>query len=327
VVPPSHYRIVDLAPIECCSNGNAIAAGLVAGSFVSEDDGLTTHVSFWHDNLIDDLGRGEGIGINSSGQVVTGNGDFIDHGSFIDTGGLARAVNDNGEVVGFLRGNTPGAYTWTATGGTVIIGNKVNPVAININGDIAGQTPDNTTAMIFTVAGESKVLGTLPGDVSSSSSSINSKGHVAGESISGTEVPDIELGTLSFFFPAHAFFWDGTTMHDLGLFGIGSFLPALLHVGDTPNAIATGINDQDLVVGFDFYDYGNVFPVPEGIIDATVPFVWSATTGAIDLNTLVDSSLGWQLRVANGIDQDGKIVGSGIAPDGIWHGFVLVPDP
>jgi hypothetical protein len=114
-------------------------------------------------------------------------------------------------------------------------------------------------------------------------------------------------------------------MQDLGALQTG-FVPIPITGSDVPNATATGVNDADMVVGYGSYDVGLDGSEPASVLDTTVPFVWSVATGLIDLNTLVDPGSGWQLRIATGIDQDGEIVGIGVAPDGAYHGFMLVPE-
>jgi hypothetical protein len=55
-----------------------------------------------------------------------------------------------------------------------------------------------------------------------------------------------------------------------------------------------------------------------------LPYVWSATTGMEDLNTLISPDSGWQLATASGVDAIGEIVGAG-GINGAIHGFMLVP--
>jgi hypothetical protein len=318
-----HYRIVDLPPIEAGSNGNAVSHGHAVGYFVSTSDDLFDHATFWHDGVADDLGRGNATAINGADQIIV-NGEIWEHGTITNIGGFALAINDSGQAIGETT-DAPGresSFTWTLEGGARPITSSILPVAINSVGDLAGQGP-NDHAMIFTNTGENIDLGTLPGDTSSEAVSINVQGHAVGRSDSGVAMIDPFLGTP--YFPTHAFFWDGQKMQDLGALQAG-FLPIPISGSDVPNATATGVNDADMVVGYDSYDVGLDGSEPASVLDATVPFVWSVATGLIDLNTLVDPGSGWQLRIATGIDQDGEIVGIGVAPDGAYHGFMLVPE-
>src|SRR5262249_29219537 len=54
-------------------------------------------------------------------------------------------------------------------------------------------------------------------------------------------------------------------------------------------------------------------------------FVWQ--NGLItDLNTLIDSGLGWVLQIATGINDNGQITGTGTV-GGQTHAFLLTPNP
>ena len=324
--PALHYQVGDLAPVGLASNAYAISHGHAVGFSVSIVDALSDHGAFWHDGVVDDLGLGDATAINGSDQIIL-NGKIWEHGAITDIGGTALALNDSGEAIGEItdtQGNVSN-FTWTPQGGMQPIHSQIAPVAINSQGDLAGDGPGRQAWIFSKTAGDID-LGTLPGDSTATALAINSQGHAAGESVANGAVVNRFLGTP--YFPTHAFFWDGKKMQDLGLFkaGLVSQTGGMFDgTIDVPSATATGLNDSDLVVGYDYLDVGDIFPVPGGIIDATVPFVWSAATGAIDLNTLIDANSGWQLRVAMGIDQDGDIVGFGTTPNG-WHGFELIPD-
>jgi hypothetical protein len=100
--------------------------------------------------------------------------------------------------------------------------------------------------------------------------------------------------------PAHAFFYN-VTLQDIGTLQPGSATPA------------TSLNDNDLVVGTSNLN-GNA-----------LAWIWSATTGMEDLNTLISPDSGWVLATASGVDATGEIVGAG-GVNGAVHGFLLTPD-
>ncbi|MCC5639110.1 DUF3466 family protein [Nostoc sp. CHAB 5844] len=54
-------------------------------------------------------------------------------------------------------------------------------------------------------------------------------------------------------------------------------------------------------------------------------FVGSQTQGLLDLNSLIDPSLGWTLLEANGINNQGQIVGFGLNSNGQGRAFLLTP--
>lgn len=94
----------------------------------------------------------------------------------------------------------------------------------------------------------------------------------------------------------HAFLWQNGTMRDLGT------LP-----GST-NSEAQAINAQGQVVGTS----GN---------EATL---WQDGK-IVDLNRLLPARSGWVLQQAAAINALGQIAGSGLAPDGRLHAFLLTP--
>jgi probable HAF family extracellular repeat protein len=147
------------------------------------------------------------------------------------------------------------------------------------------------------------------------------------------------------FTAPHAFFWNGTTATDLGLFGgLGSS--------------ALAINDRDTIIGFlttaasldrgfsyaggtmtDLGTLGGDFSYPLSINNSNVivggsyvdtndvvyhAFIW--TNGLIaDLNGLLDQSgAGWTLIEARAINDGGQITGVG-ALGGVNHAFLLNP--
>src|SRR5262249_53573124 len=134
-------------------------------------------------------------------------------------------------------------------------------------------------------------LGTLGGN-SSIGNGINDSGQVVGQSVlpGGTAV--------------HAFLWSAGTMTDLGTLG------GLV-------SQASGINTSSQVVGFSELEPGS---------SLRHAFVWRGGVMR-DLNDLVPTGSGWILTVANGINDAGQIVGTGIGPDSLFHGFLLTPNP
>jgi hypothetical protein len=119
------------------------------------------------------------------------------------------------------------------------------------------------------------------------------------------------------------------------------------------DTVASSMNDSDLVVGSDLTPLATgamarVQATPRIVADPEViglwrvgtkgraiahdlvigsarPFIWSATTGMEDLNTLIPSDSGWTLLTSSGIDRAGEIVGVGLVGGAAIHGFMLTP--
>jgi len=135
-------------------------------------------------------------------------------------------------------------------------------------------------------------LGVLSGSTYSFGTAINNSGLIAGY-----------CGT-SEYANVRAFVYDGT-MHDLGV------LPG------TTESVNRGINNLGDVVGV---AGSNLF----GNLEKA--FLWTSSSGMVDLNSLVDSQLGWQLREANDVNDLGQIVGWGFI-NNTEHPFLLTPVP
>jgi probable HAF family extracellular repeat protein len=85
-----------------------------------------------------------------------------------------------------------------------------------------------------------------------------------------------------------------------------------------PGAIssyARGINNVGQVVGLSYYS-----PVGNHLH----AFVWSPSTGMLDLNNLIPANSGWLLQSANAINDQGQIVGLGML-NGQNEAFLLTP--
>jgi probable HAF family extracellular repeat protein len=145
----------------------------------------------------------------------------------------------------------------------------------------------------------------------------------------------------------HAYFFDGTTMHDLGsILGPSS---------------GEAINDNDWIAGLSHYDDNNPGTRPvvwdgttlhdignfggqfgrawdinnlnQVVGDADLPgllgaraFFYTVGGGRVDLNTRIDPASGWILSHARGINDAGMITGMGMR-NGVAHGYLLTPVP
>jgi probable HAF family extracellular repeat protein len=82
-----------------------------------------------------------------------------------------------------------------------------------------------------------------------------------------------------------------------------------------PQSSGNGINSSGLVVGT--ADIDSAFD--------THAFVYSESTGMVDLNSLIDPASHWELIGAGDINDSGLIVGTGLNPLGQEHAFLLTP--
>jgi probable HAF family extracellular repeat protein len=277
-----------------------------------------------------------------------------DIGSLGGSESLAEGINDSGRVVGysFTAGNAAtNAFLWTpgATDGVAsnpqmkslgtLGGGASQAFAINNSGQVTGYSDiaankGNNQHAFLTTGGTMQDIGqALSGLPNSYGYSVNSSGHVAGTAY------DANYST------PHAFFYNGTTSVDLGVFGgqgssalaindqddivgyltTSSFFDhAFLYGGGAPSDLGTlgghysyalGINNKGTVVGGSFVDS------KDSIYHA---FVWSNGT-MTDLNGLLDTSgAGWTLVEARAINDAGQITGVGTL-GGSNHAFLMKP--
>lgn len=286
--------------------------------------------------------------INNNGQVVgtyststnerhaflySGTG-LIDLGTLGGGGSSAAGINDAGLVVGssvtasgvthaFLYEN--GSMTDLGTLG----GTTSHAAAINNSGQIAGSahTADGLFKAFLYAGGTMQSLGTLPGGDSSRAFGINDLGQVVGDSI---------LGPRTFpEFQNHAFRYSDGVMSDLGTFGgaysigaainnrgqVTGYATTLTHPDDTRaflhecdelknlgtlagvgRSAANDINNTGQIVGFSDLPEGN------DLFDRAFLYEGGAM---IDLNSLIDPSLGWILETGAAINDQQQIAAWG----------------
>ncbi len=217
------------------------------------------------------------------------------------TESFGHGINNSGQVVGTLQENsTVHAFLYDGTfhdlgalpGYPLGVGSKVNQA-----GEIIGisQSADFATVHGFRHTGSGPLtsaddVGTLGGP-DTVATGLNDSGVIVGAST-------LADGTV------HAFLLAGTIMTDLGT----------LSSNPTGTSRAAGINSSKDVVG-------NADVNGSG----THAVIWKGGGGIVDLNTLIDTSSGWVLTIANAINDSGQIVGQGVI-GGAQHAFLLTPN-
>jgi probable HAF family extracellular repeat protein len=230
----------------------------------------------------------------------------------------ATGINAPGQVVGYTGelGSYQYGFLWTKSGGMSLFGGSFPPTfgnATSNTGQIVGQNSDEMTFGTGHATswngGVATDLGTLGGDVAdygSSANGVNDLGQVVGWST-----------TSPGFSSVHAVLWT----RGGGISDLGTLYP------DTSSA-ALQINFFGKVIGSSgdiLLNIPNIFgldPYPLEVVGR--PFIWSERSGMQDLNTLINTSSGWVLNTATGINIWGQIVGSGTR-NGQTHGFLLTP--
>lgn len=262
-----------------------------------------------------------GNGINDHGQV-TGyaqltSGDYTAHAFLYDgamhdlqtLGGnysYGSGINDRGQVAGYSFVAGDGATLAVMYDGELhdlgsLGGPSGEATAINESGQVVGASYTDDTyyhAMLWTPttpngdSGAMVDLGTLGGG-SSFAHAINDSGHVTGfAAVTGDTA-------------IHAFFYDGT-MHDLGTLG-GEY------------SYGRGINANGQVTGYSFLTTDTGEPGQHA-------FWYTSENGMVDLNSLIDPQLGWELNAGFAINDIGQITGAAWI-GGLQHAFLLTPVP
>lgn len=273
---------------------------------------------------INDLGVVVGSGWTASGfhgLFTPSNGAFTassDMGTFGGFNSIAFAVNNRGQVTGYanVNSNNPSHPFRTASpralnaatddlgtlGGSIAAGEDINELGQVVGGST---TPTNATSFqAFRTApnapinAPTDVLGTLGGTYSYARA-INESGSVVGYAATAGDAA------------IHAF----RTLPNAGL-TVASDLGTLGGL----QSEAEDINDFDVVVGW------------SDVAGATGEhaFVYVDGPGMLDLNLLVapgELPLGWTLRRAHAINNDGWIVGEATGPGFAARAYLLRPIP
>jgi len=306
------YTVTDLGPGDALainSLGDVVAENNYGNSFVWSPGGslLALH-TLPGDTFTVPFGiNSQGLGVGQSDGPTAYSAVLWTNGAPLDLGTLpggkystAYAINTSGEVAGISTISVgQEAFLWTkATGmqglGSLAGGGDSEAFAINRFGQVAGFSGANgnktSYAFIWSKTTGMKSLGTLPGGGAEGSFAyaINDLGQVAGDSYCGKGCQ-------------HAVLWSKTkgSILDLGVLPGANF------------SIAHGINNIGQVVGASDYISWHAF-------------VWSPSTGMLDLNNLIPANSGWLLQVANAINDQGQIVGFGTL-NGQTEAFLLTP--
>jgi probable HAF family extracellular repeat protein len=310
------YKVTDLGdlPGGAFAQAQAInASGQITGmAGDSSGDGVVIRYSKGEMTNIGSLGGGKAIGngINKSAQIagystnasgvyrafVTVDGKLVDIGDLGGGSATAYGLNDSGQVVGSsYLANGGGAHPFLYSNGKMIDLGTLGGVGwnsangINNAGVVVGTSWAPKAFLGFVWKnGKMKSLGTLGGPYSEAYA-INNKGQITGAADTAESV--------------HAFITTGGKLKDLGVIS-----------GSRSISVGLAINDSGIVVG-------QSTSAQDGNYHACI----YNGRKMLDLNNLIPPNTGWNLYVANGINDAGEIVGYGTRDGTTLHAFLLTP--
>jgi len=314
----SEFQVVDLGGL-----GGPLAAGAVA---------------------LDGKGTSVGYSFVPGGVVhamLYRFGDVIDLGTLGGTQSLARAINRDGDVVGwaYRTGETvPRAFRWRAgvmTDLGTFGGARSDANDVNQAGEVVGSAFDAAGRELAFIwdGGALQPVGTL-GGTQSRANAINDWGDIVGMAATPQDdrfhaflakrgSPLVDLGTLGGF-TSYAYDvnthtqvcgWSQislVTPESRGFLWTNGVLKTIGTLGGEYSA-AFGMNDAGEVVGASTRADGSMAAV-----------LWRDNQ-LLDLNLAIPPASGWDLYRAWDIDASGVIVGEGINPQGQQRPFLLAP--
>ena len=254
----------------------------VVGGFQSNRRKASSALIFLANNAVEDVSGEQGTGnsvaygINDQGEIAgaynttTAQRPFrsVRRAGFQElslpadsNGGIAFAINEVGEAAGYVSG-TAGIRPawWTRRGEVQVLPGPSNlatkALDLNDRGDIVGVSGSATrSAVLWPRKGGIVTLATLPGFTHSEAVSITETGGIAG----------VATGVGGFPDRSRAVFWPagGLAIQDLGVLAGGT------------DSRARDVNSRGEVVGTSINPQGGR------------AFIWTASTGMRDLNTLV----------------------------------------
>ncbi|MCL1473358.1 DUF3466 family protein [Argonema antarcticum] len=337
--------------------GLATSQSAEAASFYSISDlgtlGGTESMAYGINNLGQVVGQSQTASGAKRAFLWTDGVGMSDLGHFGSNGSYATSINDSGQVSGTSglfpdsRGEAR-AFRYTDGVGKVNLGvlppnggdSRGND--INASGQVVGwanrghgfgypESNDNPGYAVRWTGSSIQSLGTL-GGYYSVGTGINDNGQVTGYSATARNAA------------THAFLWtEGVGMTDLGtLGGKNSYASKINNSGQVVGKSQTangderaflwnesdGMTDLGTLGGKNSYAWGiNKFGLVVGNSDdaneSSRAFLWENDV-MTDLNSLIATDSGWELKQARDINDLGQIVGWG-SINGKTHAFLLTP--
>lgn len=315
---PARYVAIEYARI---NNPGAVqvirsmnSTNEVAGGFQTNRRGASSALILSGNNILEEVASEQGAGnsvaygINDQGEIAGAYNTSTAQRPFRSVrrtgfqelslpagsnGGIAYAMNELGEAAGYVSGSAGiRPAWWTRRGEVQLLASAANAATkaldLNDRGDVVGVSGGEPKAAVFWPRkGGIVSLGTLPGFTHSEAVAISEIGNIAG----------VATGVGSLAERSRAVFWQpgGLAIQDLGTLPGGT------------DSRARDVNNRGEVVGRSSSPAGSR------------AFIWTASTGMRDLNTLV-AVPGLVMTDALSVNKKGDIVVMGQDAGADGHG-------
>ncbi|MBP6964843.1 MAG: PEP-CTERM sorting domain-containing protein [Armatimonadetes bacterium] len=230
-----------------------------------------------------------------------------------------------------------GAFVWSSTTGMVALpsppGYQLSTAARAINelGQIAGYGGPQFDPIVWTSSGDAHFLHRFGPYVEGGAYDINDSGVAVGSCVDFSESGGGRR---------YAARWNSSS-YDGGFISVDACAYAVNNLNEIvgqrrgvpvlwgdfyPPVVVLGTLGGGTGAAYDINDHSQVVGRAANAANLSRGFLWDRTNGMVDLNDLVDTSLGWNLSTASAINNNGWIAGSGTV-NGETHGFLLTPVP
>jgi probable HAF family extracellular repeat protein len=320
--PAARYTVTDLGSL---GTGDYSAATAINNAGVVVGDTYTTpnlpHAFRWANGTMTDLG------VEPGGQLS-----------------FANAVNDAGQVAG-TADRTSGGYgypvRWSASGvlqdlGGPIVnrlgeGNGIDPAGRVAGGQRPADSEGYPNGMLYDVAGNPTDLGNPP-DSLGVALGINARDEVVG----GQPAYEWRAGTVTVLPGLGG--QSGTTavadaINVAGQITGGAQPPGALSGGHAVLWSHGTVTDIGALDGL-LYNQGKAINAAGQVVGSSDPgcspcasaqaWIWQPGSAMTALNTLIPTGSGWNLQQANGVNDRGQIVGTGVH-NGHQRAYLLTP--